>query len=246
MKAVAPWKKRMAYYTDTGTFKLSSEWFCNIRTCFNTHLNWTNVFHIYCDSVQGEPVIDIICPFASIIICWPPASGCFGKYPTQFFVAKNEEGRRKENRYHYWANTWRRLERNERETGMLSSRIFASTLILCKQHSHLIVPYIKIPHCCGPTSLRLFLNFLLLKLFQIERHIKTYINVIMVKISVASYCHWRCVCFDWLGHQLSWQTGIALFFGYISASIRSQRLSSKSYRIHHTLIVVPFDPTLTA
>jgi len=128
---------------------------------------------------------------------------------------------------------------------MLSSRIFATTLILCKQHSQLIVPYIRIPHCCSPASLRLFLKYLLLKLFQIEKHIKTYLNVIMVKISVSSYCHWRGVWADWLGHQLSSQTGSAFFFGYKSASIRPQLLSFKPYTIHHTLIVLPFDPTMT-
>jgi len=87
----------------------------------------------------------------------------------------------KENRHHYWSNTWRRLERNERETGMLSSRIFATTLILCKQNCQLIVHYFRYPHCYGPTSLRLFLRYPLLAIFQIERHIKTYINFIMVK-----------------------------------------------------------------
>jgi hypothetical protein len=104
---------------------------------------------------------------------------------------------------------------------MLSSRIFATTLILCKQHSQLIVHYFRIPHCCGPTSLKLFLKFTLLKLFQIERHIKTSIYVIMVKISVTSYCHWRGVWVDWLGHQLSWENGIAYFFSYTSASATS-------------------------
>jgi hypothetical protein len=129
---------------------------------------------------------------------------------------------------------------------MLSSRIFATTLILCKQHSQLIVPYVRIPHCCGPTSLWLFLKYPLMKLFQIERHIKTYIYVITVKISVTSYCHWRGVWVDWLGNQLSWENDIALFFSYTSASVRPQLLSSKTYTIHNTLIVLPFDPTLTA
>jgi len=127
-----------------------------------------------------------------------------------FFLSKNDEGRSKENRRHYWANTWCRLEGNERETGMLSFRIFATTLILCKQNCQLIVHYFRVSSCFSPTSLRLFLNYPLPKLFQIERHINTYINV-MVTISVAPYCNWRGVCVDWLGHQIFWQIGIVSY-----------------------------------
>jgi len=93
---------------------------------------------------------------------------------------------------------------------MLSFRIFATKLILCKQNCQLIFHYFRIFPCCSPNSFRLFLNYPLLKLFQLERHINTYINV-MVKISVAPYCNWRGVCVDWLGHQLSWQIGIVSY-----------------------------------